>query len=79
MDLNIFSNCLNCGKMSFLFKYLGVRIGENHRKLEFWRLVIHKIQSRLFIWKGKLLSMAGRICLIKSVITTLPLFYMSVF
>jgi len=29
--------------------------------------------------KGRLLSMAGRVCSIKSVITTLPLFYVSFF
>jgi len=79
MDLNIFSNCLNCGRMSFPFDYLGVRIGGNHKMLEFWRPIIHKIQYRLFIWKGKLLSIAGQIYFIKSVVTALPLFYMSFF
>jgi len=41
MDLNIFSNFLNCGRMSLMFKYLGVRIGGNHRKMEFWGPIIH--------------------------------------
>ena len=79
MDLNIFSNCLNCGRMPLTFKYLGVRIGGNHRKVEFWRPIIHKLHSRLSNWKGRLLSLARRICLIKSIITALPLFYMSFF
>jgi len=47
--------------------------------VEFWRPIINNIESRLSMWKGKLLSMAGRLCLIKSVITALPLFYMSFF
>ena len=34
-----------------------------------------KIRSRLSRWKGRLLSMTGRICLIKSVISALLLFY----
>jgi len=31
------------------------------------------------MWKGRLLSMAGRICLIKSVLNALSLFYFSLF
>jgi len=77
--MTIFSKCLNCGRMSFPFKYLGVSIGGNPRKVEFQRQIIHNIESRLFMLKGKLLFMVGRLCLIKSVITTLPLFYMSFF
>jgi len=38
---------------------------------------IAKIKSRLSTWKGKLLSITGRVCLIKSVINVLPLFYLS--
>ena len=37
-----------------------------------------KIKSRLRRWKGRNLSMA-RICLIKSVLSSIPLFYMSMF
>jgi len=75
----IFSKYFNCSRMTFSFKYLGVSIGENPRKVEFWRLIIHNIESRLSMWNGKLLSMTGRPFLIKSVITTLPLFDMSFF
>jgi len=77
VDMNIFSKCLNCSSMYFPFKYLGISIGENPRKVNFWRPIIHKIKAKLSMWKGKLLSMAGRLCLIKSVITALPLFYLS--
>jgi len=52
VDLNIFSNCLNCGRMEFPFKYLGITIRGNPRKEEFWRPIIHKIRSKLFTWKG---------------------------
>jgi len=79
MDLNIFSNCLNCSKNDLLFMYLEIRIRENPRKIEFWIPIIHKIQSRLCIWKGKLLSMARRLCLIKYVISASLLFYFPFF
>ena len=38
-----------------------------------------KIQDRLSVWKGRRLSLAGRVCLVKSVLTSIPLFYLSVF
>jgi len=45
--------------------------GENHRIVSFWDPMIGKIKARLSRWKEKLLSMAGRVCLIKSIINAL--------
>ena len=42
VDLNIFLKCLNCGRMEFPFKYLGMRIGGNPRREEFWRPIIKR-------------------------------------
>jgi len=75
--MTIFSKCLNCSRILFPFKYLGVSIGGNPRKVEFWRPIVHNIESRLSMRKGKILSIVERLCMIKSVITALPLFYMS--
>jgi len=41
--------------------------------------MVDKVRSRLTSWKGKLISMVGQVCLIKSVISTLPLYYLSFF
>jgi len=65
--------------MEVPFKYLGMIIGGNPRKTEFWNPIVNKIKSRLSRWRVKLLSMAGQICLIKFVISALPLFYFSFF
>jgi len=79
VDLVVFSNCLNSGCMVFPFKYLSMSIGGNPRRVEFWKPIIEKIKVRLPTWKGKTLSMAGRICVIKFVLTALSLFYFSFF
>ena len=63
--------------MSIPFKYLGMDVGP--RKKPFWQLVVNKIKSILTKWKGRHLSFARRVCLIKSVLTVLPLYYMSLF
>jgi len=64
MDKLLFSNCLNCDRMDMPFKCLGMNIGENPRFVAFWMPVIDKTKSRLSVWKGKLISMAGRLCLL---------------
>jgi len=63
--------------MAISFKYLDMTVGGNPRRTVFWNPVVDKIRSRLSQWKGKMLSMTGRICLIKSVINALSLFYFS--
>jgi len=77
--LETYVKTLNCNTMQIPLKYLGLEIGGNPGKALFWEPVINKINARLSSWKGKFLSMAGRICLIKSVFTFIPLFYLSFF
>jgi len=74
-----YAKTLNCDQMGIPFKYLGVEVGGNPRKSKFWEPVLTKLKARLNVWKGRFLSLAGRICLIKSIITAVPLFYLSIF
>jgi mannosylglycoprotein endo-beta-mannosidase len=64
---------------TFPIKYLGLPLGANTNRLSTWKPVLSTIRAKLSIWKGEFLSMAGRICLIKSILNSLPLYYMSVF
>ena len=57
--------------------YLGMEVGGNPRKKQLWEPVMNKISNRLSSWKGRFLSLAGRICLLKLVFTPVPLFYLS--
>ena len=78
-SLNTYAKSLNCNTKRLPFKYLGIEVGGNPRKKQFWELVVNKINARLISWKGRFLSMAGRICLLKSVFTAIPIFYLSFF
>ena len=75
----IFASILNCDIMKAPFSYLGVTVGGNHKRCAFWEGVLNKLGSKLCSWKGKSISLAGRVCLIKSVLTSLPLFYVFLF
>nr|GFC30000.1 RNA-directed DNA polymerase, eukaryota [Tanacetum cinerariifolium] len=44
-----------------------------------WDDVISKVSSRLSKWKLNLLSIGGRLSLLKSVLTSIPLYHMSIF
>jgi len=77
--LQQFAAILNCETMVAPFIYLGMPVGGCHKRGDFWNGVIEKVQARLSRWKGRCLTMAGRICLIKSVLSFIPLFFMSLF
>ncbi len=78
-EVVVYSKTLNCTQMVVPFKYLGLEVGGNPRKKLFWEPVITKLKARLSVWKGRFLSMAGRICLINSVISAIPLYYLSLY
>jgi len=52
---------------------------KNPKRKPFRELVANKIKDKLTRSKGRFLSFARRICLLKSVLTLIPLYYMSLF
>ena len=70
---------VGCRHATCPFTYLGFPIGDHMNRFSAWKPVMEKIQSRLTTWKSKILSRAGRLTLIKSVLNTLPVYYMSMF
>ena len=61
------------------FTYLGIPI--HHRKLtnREWKCIDDRFEKKLSCWKGKLMSYGGRLILINSVLTSLPMFLLSFF
>jgi len=54
-------------------------IGGDVRKLSFWKTVIDRIVARLLSWNNKFLSFGGLLILLKSVMSSLPVYFLSFF
>ncbi|CAL5438187.1 unnamed protein product [Camellia sinensis] len=70
---------LNCKTKTLPLKYLGMPLGANPRMKATWKPVVEKVKSKLAGWKRKMLSFAGRLTLVKSVTSALPVYYLSLF
>lgn len=78
-NLQLFAEAFNCHSQKLPVKYLGMPLGANPKLKSTWKPVIDKVRSRLASWKRRYISFGGRVVLIKSVLCSLPIFYMSLF
>jgi hypothetical protein len=68
---------LNCRFGEVPFKYLGLPVGANPRRLLTWEPLLDYLKKRLRSWGEKHKSLGGRIVLINSVLNTIPIFFLS--
>ncbi|GJV39575.1 putative RNA-directed DNA polymerase, eukaryota, reverse transcriptase zinc-binding domain protein [Tanacetum coccineum] len=61
------------------FNYLGLLIGSNMKSIASWKVLVDRFRSRLSTWKANLLSIRGRLTLIKSVLGSLGIYYLLIF
>jgi hypothetical protein len=61
------------------FKYLGIPMYYRRLNNKDWELIEERIEKKLSSWKGKYLSVGGRLVLINSVLSSLPMFMLSFF
>ena len=74
-----YKQLFGCGLGELPFTYLGIPI--HHRKLtnNEWKCIEDRFEKKLSCWKGKLMSYGGRLILINSVLTSMPMFLLSFF
>jgi hypothetical protein len=70
---------LNCRRGTIPFVYLGLPIGGDPRKLSFWKPFVDRIVSCLSSWNNKFLSFGGRLVLLMSVLSSIPVYFLSLF
>nr|KYP51130.1 Transposon TX1 uncharacterized [Cajanus cajan] len=67
---------LGIGHTTRIGKYLGVPMTHGQPRCADFKDVMDKIQGRLAAWKSKLLNKAGKLCLVKSTISSIPVYSM---
>ncbi|KAM0003901.1 putative reverse transcriptase zinc-binding domain-containing protein [Helianthus debilis subsp. tardiflorus] len=78
-DLVDMASFVGCNSGSFPFCYLGLKVGANMNRVVNWNSVYEIFDARLSSWKASLLSIGGRVTLIKSVLECLPNYYFSLY
>ena len=65
------------GKLSST--YLGISLGAPFKFVAAWDGIEERFQKKLAMWKRQYISKGGRITLIRSTLSNLPIYFMSVF
>ena len=70
---------LGCHVASLPLTYLGLPLGASFKSKSIWAGVVEKMEKRLAGWKRMYLSKGGRVTLIKSALSSLPTYCLSLF
>ena len=76
-NLEVLVGLLGCRQSSLPLKYLGLLLGAKFKDLFIWNLILEKMEWRLAGWKRLYLSKGGKVTLIKSTLSSLPTYFLS--
>ena len=68
---------LSCHVGSLPLQYLGMPLRASYKALGIWNPIIEKIERRLAGWQKIYLSKGGRLTLLKSTLSSLPTYFLS--
>ncbi|GKV01676.1 hypothetical protein SLEP1_g14215 [Rubroshorea leprosula] len=75
--VNEWAEKLNCVRGVMPFKYLGIPVGANSRRISTWMPVVDCLRRKLSSWKCESLSFGGRIILLNAVLSSIPVYFFS--
>ena len=78
-EIVVIKDILGCNSGSFPIKYLGIPLHYEKLRREDIQPLIDKILKRIAGWRGKLLSYAARLTLIKACLASIPIYLLSFF
>ncbi|XP_058757184.1 uncharacterized protein LOC131630422 [Vicia villosa] len=58
---------------------MGSLVRANHRRKETWKLIFAKLLRRMSSWRGKHLSLGGKVTYLNSVMNSIPIYWLSFF
>ena len=77
--LSALADLLYCHIGSLPLQYLGMPLGASYKALAIWTPIVEKIERRLAGWQKIYLSKGGQLTLLKSTLSSLPTYYLSLF
>jgi hypothetical protein len=78
-DVDQLAGQLGCGTTDLPLKYLGLPLGASFKLKAMWRDLEDLMARQLAPWKRLYLSKGGRVALIKSTLSNLPTYLLSLF
>ena len=78
-NIDDLASILNCRVGSLPMKYLGMPLGTPFKTASIWNPILEKMEKKLSGWKRLYLSKGGRLTLLKSTLSSLPTYYLSLF
>ena len=78
-DIQTLANILQCKVGSLPMIYLGMPLGNLSKTASIWNSILERMEKKLSDWKRLYLSKDGRLTLLKSTLSSLPTYYLSLF
>ena len=78
-NIQSLANILQCGVGSLPMTYLGMPLGTLYKTPSIWNPILERMEKKLSGWKRLYLSKGGRLTLLKSTLSSLPTYYLSLF
>lgn len=79
LNLHSLALLLDCSTASLLGVYLGLPLGAMEKSKQLWDPAIERLKRRLATWEDNYLSKSGHLTLIKSTLSNLPMYFLSLF
>ena len=78
-NMDLLVAVLGCKQGSLPMKYLGLPLGAKFKDKSIWNPILEKMERKLVGWKKLYLSKGGRVTLIKSTLSNLSTYFLSLF
>ena len=78
-NIDLLLTVLGCKQGPLRMKYLGLPLSAKFKDKTIWNPILEKMERRLAGWKCLYLSKGGRVTLIKSTLSNLPTYFLSLF
>lgn len=78
-EIHTFLDIFQCVKGDFPIKYFGIPLHFDKLRREDLQPMIDALLARMAGWRGKLLSLLGRVTLVKTCLASIPIYMLSFF